>query len=180
MLLSAELPPPARSPSLHASLRCSLIWLDRSPDERPGPSQPHASVCACECARVCLSAFQRTGSQRAASASAAPPGTATSCRQFLCQHRVLHNTHIHIGNLFDSLSRTTKTPREGGRLLLVSFTLCVYLCIPSASSSSTQTLTFSQFVYFVFRSGAVTPHSLSLMPASKTVVSHNRSVIMKL
>lgn len=58
--------------------------------------------------------------------------------------------------------------------------LCVYLCIPSASSSSTQTLTFSQFVYFVFRSRAVTPHSLSLMTASKTVVSHNRSVNMKL
>lgn len=178
MLLSAELPPPALSPSRYASRCRSLIWLDRSPDEHPGLPQPHASVCACACVRVCLPAFQHTGSQRGASASTAPPGTATSCRQFLCQHQVLHNTHSHRQPLRLPV-KNNKDTREGGRLLLVSFSLCVYLCIPSAFSSSPQTLTFSQFVYFVVRSGAVTPHSLSLTPASKTVVSHHGSVIMK-
>lgn len=101
-LLNSLLPP---------SVALSLVRLDRSPGAQPGLPQPHASVgvCAGECARVCLPSAHRKSAQ-----SVCQRGSAWN-RRFLqtvsmptpspSQHT---HTHIHIGNLFDSLSRTTK------------------------------------------------------------------------
>lgn len=145
--------PPSLLPSLSLSFRWTALQASALPRSNPARVCVHA--CVSVCARVydvCLPASQHTGSERRESASGAPPGTATSCRQFLCQYQALQHTHTckhtyahtHMQthtcthNLLNSSSGTARCPeKEGGSSLTLY--LCVLISVsrfPHAASSS--------------------------------------------
>lgn len=135
--------PPSLLPSLSLSFRWTALQASALPRSNPARVCVHA--CVSVCARVydvCLPASQHTGSERRESASGAPPGTATSCRQFLCQYQALQHTHTckhtHAHTHMHAqpaqlLIGNCKMSQEGGRLLSNSVSLCVDLCIPFPS-----------------------------------------------
>lgn len=112
---------------------------------------PPPSPCECVCVCACLPARppgQHTGSERRTSASAALPGTAASCRQFLCQHTHTHErTRTHtFGKAASSAPRQEKkkAPSLPGRRGGCSFSLSLWMFISASRLSlppQTQNLT---------------------------------------
>lgn len=117
--------PPSLLPSMPPSIAHSFGWTALQTSNLACRSLMRVCVHVNAHACACLSAHRKSAQ------SVCQHGSAWN-RHFLQTVSMptpspSQHTHIRIGNLFDSLSRTTKTPREGGRLLLVSFSLCLSL-----------------------------------------------------